>query len=86
MSHQQISLRYVYKKQKKADIIHIHGKFEMVFRLRRRFGVSKKIILEYLGTDIRGLDKPKEVSNRTLFGISYGWKYYQEIPWPGVIQ
>ena len=52
----------MYTRSRKADIIHIHGKFEMVFRLRRRFGVSKKIILEYLGTDIRGLDKPKEVS------------------------
>jgi hypothetical protein len=52
----------------KADIIHIHGKFEMVFRLRRRFGVSKKIILEYLGTDIRGLDKPKEVSTGPSLG------------------
>jgi hypothetical protein len=52
----------------KADIIHIHGKFEMVFRLRRRFGISKKIILEYLGTDIRGLDKPKEVSTGSSLG------------------
>jgi hypothetical protein len=52
----------------KADIIHIHGKIEMVFRLRRRFGTSKKIILEYLGTDIRGLDTPKEVST----GLSLG--------------
>jgi hypothetical protein len=52
----------------KADIIHIHGKFEMVFRLRRRFGISKKIILEYLGTDIRGLDKPKEVSTGPSLG------------------
>lgn len=52
----------------KADIIHIHGKFKMVFGLRRRFGISKKIILEYLGTDIRGLEKPKEVST----GFSLG--------------
>lgn len=52
----------------KADIIHIHGKIEMVFRLRRRFGTSKKIILEYLGTDIRGLSKPKETSS----GLSLG--------------
>lgn len=53
----------------KADVIHIHGKIEMVFRLRRRFGESKKIILEYLGTDIRGLTKPKEVSTGLSLGI-----------------
>lgn len=42
---------------KKADIIHIHSNEILVFKIRKIFGNSKKIILHYHGTDIRGLNK-----------------------------
>jgi glycosyltransferase involved in cell wall biosynthesis len=42
-----------------ADIIHIHGNIDMLFRLRKKFGRTKKLILHYHGTDIRGLKKQK---------------------------
>lgn len=44
---------------KKADIIHIHSKVELVPYLRNKYGKSKKIVLHYHGTDIRGLKKQK---------------------------
>ena len=40
---------------KNADIIHIHSNEVLVFTIRKAFGNSKKIILHYHGTDIRGL-------------------------------
>ena len=40
----------------RSDVIHIHGPINVLFKLRRRFGKSKTIILHYLGTDIRGLN------------------------------
>jgi hypothetical protein len=42
---------------KDVDIIHIHSNEILVFKIRKAFGNSKKIILHYHGTDIRGLDK-----------------------------
>jgi hypothetical protein len=45
----------------RADIIHIHGPINVLFKLRQRFGKSKIIILQYLGTDIRGLN-PSPIS------------------------
>lgn len=42
-----------------ADLIHIHSRSDMVFKLRKEFGNSKKIILQYHGTDIRGIKKQK---------------------------
>ncbi|MFZ0512768.1 MAG: hypothetical protein WAM14_14265 [Candidatus Nitrosopolaris sp.] len=42
-----------------ADILHVHSRSDMVFRLRKEFGNSKKIILQYHGTDIRGIKKQK---------------------------
>ena len=44
---------------KDADIIHIHSNETLVFKIREAFGNSKKIILHYHGTDIRGLVKKK---------------------------
>ncbi|HSF50865.1 MAG TPA: hypothetical protein VLA74_08910 [Nitrososphaeraceae archaeon] len=38
------------------DIIHVHSSFGMIFSLRKKYGTSKKIILHYHGTDIRGSD------------------------------
>jgi hypothetical protein len=40
-----------------ADIIHVHGYIDILFKLRKKFHNSKKIILHYHGTDIRGLNK-----------------------------
>ena len=38
-----------------AQLIHIHSRIDVLLPLRQRFGKSKKIILHYHGTDIRGL-------------------------------
>jgi hypothetical protein len=42
-----------------ADILHVHSRSDMVFRFREKYGNSKKIILQYHGTDIRGIKKQK---------------------------
>jgi len=42
-----------------ADILHIHSRSDMVFKFREKYGNSKKIILQYHGTDIRGIKKQK---------------------------
>ena len=51
---------------KKADIIHIHSVEQLVIKIRKAFGNSKKIILHYHGTDIRGL---KNKNNQNFFNI-----------------
>jgi glycosyltransferase involved in cell wall biosynthesis len=38
-----------------ADIVHVHSRPEILLRLRKELGKSKKILLHYHGTDIRGL-------------------------------
>jgi len=40
-----------------ADVIHVHGYIDILFKLRKKFHKSKKIVLHYHGTDIRGLNK-----------------------------
>ena len=45
----------VFLEAKDADVIHIHSMEELVVKMRKTFGSSKKIILHYHGTDIRGL-------------------------------
>jgi glycosyltransferase involved in cell wall biosynthesis len=42
-----------------ADILHVHGRSDMVLRFRNEFKNSKKIILQYHGTDLRGIRKQK---------------------------
>jgi hypothetical protein len=42
-----------------ADILHIHSRSDMVLKFRKEFGRSKKIVLHYHGTDIRGIKKQK---------------------------
>ena len=42
-----------------ADILHVHSRSDMVFKFREEFGNSKRIILQYHGTDIRGIKKQK---------------------------
>ena len=44
---------------KSADVVHIHSRIDILLKLRENFGRSKKIILHYHGTDIRGLKKQK---------------------------
>ena len=39
-----------------ADVIHVHGFIDILFKLHKKFHKSKKIILHYHGTDIRGLN------------------------------
>ena len=46
---------YCISEAKDADVIHIHSMEELVIKMRKTFGNSKKIILHYHGTDIRGL-------------------------------
>jgi glycosyltransferase involved in cell wall biosynthesis len=42
-----------------ADILHIHSRSDLVFKFREEFGNSKRIILQYHGTDIRGIKRQK---------------------------
>jgi glycosyltransferase involved in cell wall biosynthesis len=42
-----------------ADIIHVHSRIDVLLSLRRELGLSKKIILQYHGSDIRGVKKQK---------------------------
>jgi hypothetical protein len=37
-----------------ADVIHVHSMIDILISLRKKFGRSKKIILHYHGTEIRG--------------------------------
>lgn len=53
----------------RADVIHIHGPINVLFKLRRRFGKSKTIILHYLGTDIRGLNPSSKATIPPLHSI-----------------
>jgi hypothetical protein len=56
------------------EIIHVHSSFEMIFHLRKKYGTSKKIILHYHGTDIRGLDnfdQKKKEYNRNFLVIIF---------------
>lgn len=42
-----------------ADVLHVHSRSDMVVKLRKYFGKSKKIILQYHGSDFRGIKKQK---------------------------
>jgi glycosyltransferase involved in cell wall biosynthesis len=50
----------------KADIIHIHSRVDILFRVRKKFARSKKIILHYHGTDLRGLKKMPQLPHTSL--------------------
>jgi hypothetical protein len=41
-----------------AQLIHVHSRIDVIAPLRERYGKSKKIILHYHGTDIRGFTPP----------------------------
>ena len=59
-------VEYCLAEAKSADIIHIHSVEQLVIKIRKAFGNSKKIILHYHGTDIRGL---KNINNQSFFNI-----------------
>ena len=48
-------VEYGLSEAKHADIIHIHSAEQLVIKIRKAYGNSKKIVLHYHGTDIRGL-------------------------------
>jgi hypothetical protein len=54
-SSQENFIQRSLKEAESAQLIHIHSRIDVLFPLRERFGKSKKIILHYHGTDIRGL-------------------------------
>jgi glycosyltransferase involved in cell wall biosynthesis len=39
----------------RAEIIHIHSNEDILFMLRKKFGKSKRFIMHYHGTDLRGI-------------------------------
>jgi hypothetical protein len=59
-------VEYCISEAKSADIIHIHSVEELVIKIRKALGNSKKIILHYHGTDIRGL---KNKNNQNVLTI-----------------
>jgi hypothetical protein len=64
---------YCISEAKDADVIHIHSMEEVVVQMRKTFGNSKKIILHYHGTDIRGL---KNKNNPALSTMKIKAKFY----------
>jgi hypothetical protein len=61
-------IKYCISEAKNANVIHIHSKEELVIKMRKTFGNSKKIILHYHGTDIRN-PATSTISNSTLQNI-----------------
>ena len=61
-----ILLNTVYLKLKSADIIHIHSAEQLVIKIRKAYGNSKKIVLHYHGTDIRGLKNKNNPNSSTI--------------------
>ena len=51
---------------KNADVIHIHSAEQLVIKIRKAYGNSKKIVLHYHGTDIRGLKKKDNPNRSTI--------------------
>jgi hypothetical protein len=62
-------IKYCISEAKNANVIHIHSKEELVIKMRKTFGNSKKIILHYHGTDIRNPAIISTISNSTLQNI-----------------
>jgi glycosyltransferase involved in cell wall biosynthesis len=44
---------------KEADILHIHGRVDLLLELHEKFRRSKKLILHYHGSELRGIGKQK---------------------------
>ena len=64
---------YCISEAREADVIHIHSMEELVIKMRKTFGNSKKIILHYHGTDLRGL---KNKNNPALSTMKIKAKFY----------
>lgn len=56
VSHAEFTERCLWE-GKNADVIHVHGYIDILFKLHKKFHKSKKFILHYHGTDIRGLNR-----------------------------
>ncbi len=63
MSHAEFTERCI-REGETADVIHVHGFIDILFKLHKKFHKSKKIILHYHGTDIRGLNR-QELPHRS---------------------
>ena len=59
-------IEYCLAQAKSADIIHIHSVEQLVIKIRKVFGNSKKIILHYHGTDLRGLKNKNNPNSSTI--------------------
>ena len=59
-------VEYCLAEAKSADIIHIHSVEQLVIKIRKVFGNSKRIILHYHGTDIRGLKNKNNPNSSTI--------------------
>lgn len=70
-SSQEDFIQRSLKEAEAAQLIHIHSRLDVLFPLREKFGRSKKIILHYHGTDIRGLVTSKENSSKSRRDISH---------------
>ena len=57
---------YCLSEAKTADIIHIHSAEQLVIKIRKAYGNSKKIVLHYHGTDIRGLKNKNNPNSSTI--------------------
>ncbi len=57
---------YCLSEAKNADIIHIHSAEQLVIKIRKAYGNSKKIVLHYHGTDIRGLKNKNNLNRFTI--------------------
>ena len=57
---------YCLSEAKSADIIHIHSAEQIVIKIRKAYGNSKKIVLHYHGTDIRGLKNKNNPNSSTI--------------------
>ena len=59
-------VEYCLSEAKNADIIHIHSAEQLVIKIRKAYGNSKKIVLHYHGTDIRGLKNKNNPNSFTI--------------------
>lgn len=69
-------VEYCLAEAKSADIIHIHSVEQLVIKIRKVLGNSKRIILHYHGTDIRGLKKINNPHNSTIQNTKTRTKSY----------
>ena len=61
---------YCLSEAKNADIIHIHSAEQLVIKIRKAYGNSKKIVLHYHGTDIRGLKSKNNPNSSTIQNVT----------------